>query len=393
MLNTFIFARGLTRQHSLFPRKGFVALALLATLSATGLLAVSVPLLPYFLGYHPPEIERLPVHCSVHTPRIDPKKPLKILNWNIQFLAGKYYPYWSDEFDQPMLTEDDIEKNLDKIIRVIREENPDIIQLQEVHRTHPLTHHRDQLPMLYEKLSDILPCYSSGTYWKARFIPSRYLTGEVEMSLVTMSRYYMEGATKELLPATRRKRVLVPFYPRHSLLGTHFPLQSGETFTAINTHLDSPTTGRGKIDEQIHAVLRHITRLTEKNQLWTLSGDFNLVPPGFHETLPENQKTSYSPYSPLTPFYKHFKGIPALTDVFGPQGDQWATAYDLNPGTLDLVIDYIFHPPYIQSGQSQVKHLPLDTSDHMPVITTLYLKEQSRKTESRSSEISPEEQN
>lgn len=381
MLNTFIFSQGLRLGCKHFSEKGFITLALLATLSATGLLAVSAPLLPYLLGYNPPVIEHLPVHCSAQTPKIDPEKPLKILNWNIQFLAGQYYPYWLSDFDQPMLTKEDIEKNLEKIVSVIREENPDIIQLQEVHRTHPLTHHRDQLPMLYEKLSDLLPCYSSGTYWKARFIPSRYLTGEIDMSLVTMSRYYMESATKELLPATRRKRILVPFYPRHSLLGTHFPLQGGETFTAINTHLDSPTTGRGKIDDQIHAVLRHVTRLTEKQQLWALSGDFNLVPPGFYETLPKNQKEFYPAHSPLTPFYKHFTGVPSLKDVFGSQGHQWTTAYDVNQTTLDLVIDYIFHPPYIRSGQNQVKHLPLDTSDHMPVITTLYLKEQERSPE------------
>ena len=209
MLKRFIFSREVSSLRS----RGFITLALLATLSTAGLLAVTAPVFPYLLGFHPNHLEPSFTHCSTPAPKIEPGKPIKVLNWNIQFLAGAYYPYWHHTFNQPLLTEEDLQKNLEGIVNVIREEKPDIIQLQEVHRTHPLTFHQDQLKMLHDKLSDILPCYGTGTYWKAHFIPSRHLTGQVEMSLVTMSRFRIDRAVTEVLPTTRRKRILVPFYP------------------------------------------------------------------------------------------------------------------------------------------------------------------------------------
>ncbi|WP_281647557.1 endonuclease/exonuclease/phosphatase family protein [Parendozoicomonas sp. Alg238-R29] len=358
-----------TGQHS----KGFATtLALVLALIPAGAATFST-LIPFLLGDNPPTYQQLPVQCSDTVPKLSPGQPIKVMSWNIQFLAGAYYPYWTPGFDQPLLKPEDIDRNLERIVEVIREENPDILQLQEVHRTHPLTHHRDQLAMLYEKLSDFLPCYSSASYWKARFIPSKYLTGNVDMAMVTMSRFHIKSASKQLLPATRRTRILVPFYPRHSLLETNFTLSQGGQFTTINTHLDCPSIGRGRMDEQIHALLKRITQLTEEGRLWMLSGDFNLTPPGFYPKLPDNQKSFYSEKSPLTPFYKNFHGIPQLKDIHGAEGKRWLTAYDLNRDYLDLLIDYIFHPHYINSGDDRVRHLPLDISDHMPVFTTLYL--------------------
>ena len=148
---------------------------------------------------------------------------------------------------------------------------------------------------------------------------------------------------------------------------------------------------------QIHTLLNRVTKWTEKHRLWMLSGDFNLLPPGFYETLPENQKHHYSPYSPLTPFYQNFKGIPELKDVFGPNSQKWLTAYDMNP-ELDLVIDYIFHPRSIHSEQNRVRHIPLNLSDHMPVITTppaqtRYLKNRERSPDEQKLTYNPATQN
>ncbi|CAM3545665.1 endonuclease/exonuclease/phosphatase family protein [Parendozoicomonas haliclonae] len=292
------------------------------------------------------------------------------MNWNIQFLAGEYYPYWSSTFDKPPLTEELLDKNLDRIVEIIRQEQPDILQLQEVLRSHPITFYQDQLDRLYQKLKDILPCYSYGSYWKPKLVPQKNMMGPIDLGLVTMSRYQLDSAQLERLPATRNVRVLVPFYPRHSLMETQLPLENGERLTLINTHLDAPTLQRGKMGAQIFRVYQRLTQLTNAHINWLLTGDFNLIPPGFHEELPANQQHHYAPKSPLVPFYQHFTGIPAIKDV-EQERSRWLTAYDLNTDGLDLIVDYIFHPHYLQSQDSRIRHLPLDISDHMPVITTI----------------------
>ena len=351
--------------------KGFatITLALLMGLSGAGLLVFAGPRL---LGFHPPDIQPVEVYCPAHTKPIPAGKPLRIMSWNIQFLAGSFYPFWEEDRETP-LTKAELSTNLEKIVNVIREVDPDILQLQEVHLTHPITFHQNQLNLLYEKLADRLPCYSHASYWKARFIPQKKLMGNIDMQLMTMSRYKMDEAIQKLLPATRKKRAYIPFYPRHSLLEVRMPLDRGGSLNAINTHLDSPGIDRGNMYAQVDAVQNRLEVLTEKKRLWFISGDFNLVPPNFFHKLPENQKSYYSEVSLLIPFFQKFRGIPELSEIQGPNWKNWLTAYDLNRGYLDLIIDYIFRPDYIGSINTKVLHLPLDISDHMPVITELTL--------------------
>ncbi len=355
----------------MMPMKGFatITLTLLMALSGTGLLTFAGPRL---LGFNPPNIQRPAVYCPADTPQTPGDKPLRIMTWNIQSLMGAYYPYWEKERQNP-LSKAELRENLDKIVSVIHEVDPDILQLQEVHLTHPVTFHQNQIEMLYQKLADKLPCYCHGSYWKATLIPHRKLLGNVDMRLLTMSRYRMDEAIQKLLPPTRTKRAYIPFYPRHSLLEVRMPLKGGGNLNAINTHLDSPGIDRGSMYAQIDAVQRRLELLTEKRKLWFISGDFNLTPPGFYHRLPENQKPNYSEPSLLTPFYQQFRGIPEHSDIQSSQWPQWLTAYDINPGGLDLIIDYIFRPDYVSANNSKVLHLPLDISDHMPVITELIL--------------------
>ena len=364
------FAAFLEKEQKIMRRtQGFatVTLALLIVLPGTGLFVAGAARV---LGFRPPPIQSSEVFNPQGSPKIPRDKPLRVMSWNIQFLAGEYFPYWEDGNNQ-QLHEQDIARNLDKIIRVIREVDPDILQLQEVHFTHPITFHKNQLDMLYRKLSDRLPCYSHASYWQATFAPHRRLMGNIDMRLVTMSRYQMDEAIQKLLPATRKKRAHIPFYPRHSLLEVRLPFSDGGSIKAINTHLDAPGIGRGSMYEQIDAVQRRLQLLTDNKRLWFISGDFNLIPPNFYHRLPDNQKPNYAENSLLIPFYERFRGVPELADIQGPDWKHWLTAYDLNRDDPDLIIDYIFRPGYIQAMNSRVIHLSMDISDHMPVVTEL----------------------
>ncbi len=351
--------------------KGFVTIsvALLLALASTQLLTFALPRL---LGHNPPPVQSQQLVCPADTPLIPQGRPLRIMDWNVQFMAGAYYPFWTSNFDQPALTKQQLDDNLERIVAVIREQDPDILNLQEIYIRHPVTHDKNQMEALYKKLADRLPCYGFASFWKARMIPRKHMVGSIETGMVTLSRYRLDGALLRLLPSTRRQRGLASFYPHHSLLETQLPLTDGGTLTVLNTHLDAPTLGRGEMSGQIHAVLHRLTQLTDDKQLWVMSGDFNMLPPGFHQDLPENQKSQYPAYSPLTPFYNWFTFTPSLQNIQSDRSS-WLTAYDLNREELDLTLDYIFHPKWITSDKSSVLHLPLDISDHMPVLTTIHL--------------------
>ena len=52
-----------------------------------------------FMNYHPEPLEEMEVHCSADAPELQPGEQLKVLNWNIQYLAGKSYVFWYDVSD------------------------------------------------------------------------------------------------------------------------------------------------------------------------------------------------------------------------------------------------------------------------------------------------------
>ena len=65
---------------------------LLGLLVAIGLIA----LLIYSLTWRPEAKEVLPVSCNAQAPTLVPGQALKVMTWNVQYLAGKRYVFWND---------------------------------------------------------------------------------------------------------------------------------------------------------------------------------------------------------------------------------------------------------------------------------------------------------
>ena len=76
-----------------------------------------------------------------------PGQALKVMTWNIQYLAGKRYVFWYDMADgsgpDERPTPEDLAYNLDEVARVIRDEQPDIVLLQEVNDNAKNTDYQD----------------------------------------------------------------------------------------------------------------------------------------------------------------------------------------------------------------------------------------------------------
>src|SRR5262245_1753713 len=125
--------------------------------------------------YRPSDVEEMAVTCPADAPQLQPGQTLKVLTWNVQTMSGKNYVFWSDvptndrPDDQP--SPEDITLTLEEVARVIVEENPDIILLQEIANGEARTYNEDQLARLLELLPDEYACSTSTFSWKAAYVP------------------------------------------------------------------------------------------------------------------------------------------------------------------------------------------------------------------------------
>ena len=49
----------------------------------------------YGLTWRPQAREALPVSCTANAAALVPGQALKVMTWNVQFLAGKRYVFWN----------------------------------------------------------------------------------------------------------------------------------------------------------------------------------------------------------------------------------------------------------------------------------------------------------
>lgn len=132
--------------------------------TVSGLLLFSALLacLIYSVTWRPDAREVLPLTCPGSAPVLVPGQALKVMTWNIQYLAGKRYVFWYNLADgsgpdtRPTL--EDMAFSLDEVARVIRDERPDLVLLQEVDDNAKASAYQNQLALLQERLVDLYPC-------------------------------------------------------------------------------------------------------------------------------------------------------------------------------------------------------------------------------------------
>ena len=68
-------------------------------------LAAALALMVYALTYHPGPVERVAVNGDTNAPVLQPGQKLRILSWNVQYMAGKnhvfFYEGGTDERPSP----------------------------------------------------------------------------------------------------------------------------------------------------------------------------------------------------------------------------------------------------------------------------------------------------
>jgi endonuclease/exonuclease/phosphatase family metal-dependent hydrolase len=348
-----------------------ILLLLLILVAACGLLV-------YWLSWEPLPRAKVPVACSVDAPVLAPGQNLKVMTWNVQYLAGKRYVFWDDQAkgNDERPTAQDLAYNLDEVARVIRDEAPDLVLLQELDDNARATDHQDQLALLQERLADLFPCSAQAFTWKSRFVPQWHILGSVGRKLATLSRYKLDKAERLQMAQVPGQWPGAAWHPKRALLSVYLPLAGGGQVAVLNTLLDSFGRGQTTQLEQLRAVAQRLDRLEGAGTPWIIGGDFNLLPLGDYRRLDAEQRGAYSADSDLHLLWDKYAMIPSNAEAGGADRARWLTHFPNDPRLTgpDRTVDYLFHSSRLRRVEARVRQDDtLAISNHLPVVATLSL--------------------
>lgn len=336
------------------------------------LMACALAALAWHVSWHPsPHAAVAPV-CRGTPPTLAPGQALKVMTWNVQFLAGKRYLFWygapegRTHDDRP--SAEDIAHDLDEVVRVIRDEQPDVVLLQELDDGAKATRYQNQLALLQERLVDLYPCSVEAFDWKADFVPDTRIFGSVGRKVATLSRYRIDQAERWQLPRPVSRLSL--FHPQQVLLGAYLPIADGAGHLAVlNTRLQPYKPRNDAQARQLQAVAERVDRLESLGTPWLLGGDFNLLPLGQYRRLEPAEQPAYSPADDLHLLWDRYPMIPSNVQAGGANRADWFTHFPPTANGPDRTLDYLVHSPRLRQLEARVRQEDtLGISDHLPLM-------------------------
>lgn len=351
-------------------------LRIIMTLALAFFLVATVLLLYLWLSsYRPRPRETMAVRNAADSPHLQAGQSLKIMSWNIQFLAGKNYLFFfdilGDRGPDERPSSGDIARTLDEVVRVIWAENPDILLLQEADVEAKRTDYQDQLALISAKLPEFTS-QTSCWYWKSGFVPHRRIKGAVGMKLAILSKYKISNALRYQLPQPPEGWLRRRFSLKRAILQANLPLPDGRELAILNTHLEAFAQGSDTMQRQVEMVESLLEGLTREGKPWVIGGDFNLLPPGqAHSLLPGGQQAYFQPETELRRLFDKFQAIPSQAEVNSADAARWFTHFPNDPAVKapDRTIDYFFLSPHLEIGEHWVRQEDtMKISDHFPVI-------------------------
>ena len=336
------------------------------------------------INFYPDQSQAQKVTCTSEAPLIKKNQELKVMNWNIQYMAGRNYIFYYEtaEAQDTRPSTKEINSTTKKVSEVIELEDPDIILMQEVDDGAARTDHEDQAMKLIKKMSpNKYPCRAEAFYWKSSYIPHPKIMGSVGMKLVTFSKYKITESYRHSLPHMPQSWLEEQFYLKRGILEVRLPYegQKKNYFYVMNTHLSAFAQGTDNMKQQINKIIALLSDLDAEQAQWVIGGDFNLLPVSAQReklNLARSNK-SYQKNTELKPLIDKYQMVPTLEEVGGKKMHDWFT---YSPNTkkkkkwVDRTIDYLFLSDNVRLGRHYVRFKKtLDVSDHMPMISFLKL--------------------
>jgi endonuclease/exonuclease/phosphatase family metal-dependent hydrolase len=324
-----------------------------------------------YLNYHPRPIEPVEVHNIGEAPSLLPGQQIKVLTFNVQFLAGTGYHFFYDGGPDTLVAKSDVESMAARVGSFIAQSNADLVLLQEVDCGARRTSYLDEFALLRDALPKAMQNYASTYYWKSKFVPHPKILGSAGTKLVLFSRYRLGAARRCRLPSKPGNPIDRDFNLKRAILEVELPLADGGYLTVLNTHLEAFPKGTRVMDRQIRKVLERLEWSARENQPWILGGDFNLLPPGQSDRLHPETRGIHREPSEIALIYERYPGVPTVAEATGNEMDRTFT-FTQRSGARRIPIrtlDYLFAAPAVTIERYSVQQEGMmDISDHLPLI-------------------------
>ena len=327
-------------------------------------------------NFHPKPMEAVDVTCPEGAPMLESGQDLKALTWNVQTMSSKNYVFWSDlpNNDGPdeKPSREDITATFEETVRVIKDESPDFILIQEIDVGAERTYYEDQFARLTGMLPEY-PCYTSVFDWKSAYVPHPRIHGSVGWKVAILSKYKITEATRIQLSTARKSFLEDQFRIQPAILKAILPTSDGGQFAALTLHLDLYVPGTNAKDLQLAEIDKELSTLTAAGIPWILGGDFNLLPfdDAAYSRLAPDQQKYYNPKSEIKFLTDRYQVVPTVAEVTGPDYAKWLTRWPNDPSIKgpDRTLDYFFLSDDLEIGDHYVRSEDtLYISDHLPVI-------------------------
>jgi endonuclease/exonuclease/phosphatase family metal-dependent hydrolase len=333
-------------------------------------------LLSRYLNYHPRPIEPVDACNRENAPLLAPGQRIRVVTFNVQFLAGTDYSFFYDSGPDTLVARSDVESTAAKVAAFLANSNADLVLLQEVDCGARRTCYLDELTLLLNALPAEMQNQVATYYWKSKFVPHPKVLGAAGTMLVLFSRYRLGKALRHRLPGVPGNPIDRDFNLKRAILEVELPLANGEFLTILNTHLEAFPKGTDVTERQIRRVLQRLNQLTQANRPWILGGDFNLLPPGQSALLtPENRGIHREP-SEIDALFERYSGVPTVSDATGNQMSRYFT-FTQRSGAIRIpvrTLDYLFAAPTVIIERYSIEQdSVLNVSDHLPLVADFVL--------------------
>ena len=331
-------------------------------------------LLIYLLNYFPADVEKMNI-INTKKRTLSKGDEIKILCWNIQFMAGKDYVFFYDLLDgsgpDEKPSKGSISKTITEVARIIEEENPDIILLQEIDDGSKRTNYEDQLKRLLSLISKEYISHSSAFYHKSYFVPHPRIMGAVGMKLSTISKFNIKSSLRHQLQLKPDSWIKRQFDLKRTVLETRFEVNGSKELIVFNTHLSAFSQGTDTLKKQVEQIYHLLKTNSDNGYKWVIGGDFNLLPvKKSYDNLRENEQQYYNIESELAILTERYASVPSLENAESLD-PKWYTHFPNNPDIKapDRIIDYFFYSNNVKLIENKVRQRGTQKiSDHFPII-------------------------
>ena len=310
----------------------------------------------------------------------DTPRDIRIMSWNVKFGGGRIDFFFDCHGDRVHMTEQEVRNNLERLAEKIRDEDPDIVMMQEVDIDSKRCAYVDMVQFLLDRTDLNYGAYAS--QWRADFIPS-YGLGRVDSGNAVISRWPITNAQRIALPLIEDQDALTQyFWLRRNMLDTSIDTPNGP-LRVINIHTAAFSQDGTKL-RQIDRFKEHLDQLDDEGIAFVAGGDLNALPPGSEKTsgFPDSvcppgdfEADNYDEETEwLVPLYETYTEAIPLADYQADNARYFTHTTDKS-GFWNRRLDYIFTNANFADGtvhqDATTGTATMPLSDHAPITVTL----------------------